>query len=73
MNERTPHRCPVCEGRGSVPPGFYRLTCYSTTALTVELCRTCAGGGLVWEPRHSWGPLPDYNTLPVPPGSQQDR
>lgn len=46
----TPHRCPVCDGRGNVPYGFYSgQPVGSTTAAPLpEPCRSCAGSGLVW-------------------------
>jgi len=44
-----PHKCPVCNGRGCVPSGFYTYNNYhSTTALLTEMCRTCNGKGIVW-------------------------
>lgn len=48
--ERTPHSCPVCNGTGKVPAGFYDLhnTDHSTTPTTPETCRTCNGEGIVW-------------------------
>lgn len=38
----TPSRCPVCEGRGTVPAGFY-----TAGATDAETCRTCGGSGMV--------------------------
>lgn len=47
----TPHTCPVCNGNGLVPNGFYRQTSgtWSTSDSTPEKCRTCNGIGIVWE------------------------
>ena len=47
---REPHRCPVCQGNGLVPNGFYRQTsrAWSTSDATPEQCKSCAGSGLVW-------------------------
>lgn len=47
-----PHKCPVCEGRGTVPHGFYNSVHYSctVTAANRETCKTCWGLGIVWEP-----------------------
>lgn len=42
-----PHRCPVCEGRGTVPAGFYSRVTYAAGA-TPETCATCSGRGIVW-------------------------
>ncbi len=48
--ELTPHRCPVCDGSGLVPEGFYMQTSghWSTTVTMPEQCRTCGGTGVVW-------------------------
>jgi len=45
-----PHRCPVCNGNGLVPNGFYMQTSghWSTTSITPETCRSCNGTGIVW-------------------------
>jgi len=42
----TPHKCPVCDGRGVVPLGFYQIYGnYSTTdGRHDEPCRSCANG-----------------------------
>lgn len=47
-----PHTCPVCSGNGLVPNGFYSQTLrtWSTTTVTPEMCKTCTGTGIVWEP-----------------------
>jgi len=46
----TPHRCPICNGNGLVPNGFYNQTSgyWSTTSLNAEKCRTCNGTGVIW-------------------------
>ena len=45
-----PHRCPVCNGYGLVPNGFYMQTSghWSTSSITPETCRSCNGTGIVW-------------------------
>lgn len=43
---RVPHRCPVCEGRGFLPSGFYAGASSASTA--PEGCRSCRGTGVVW-------------------------
>ena len=41
-------RCPVCNGRGVVKPGFYNLG--DTTSLAIETCRSCGGKGYIIVP-----------------------
>lgn len=42
----TLQRCPVCEGRGNVPTGFYtRATGATSTA--PETCQACDGKGIL--------------------------
>jgi len=40
----TPHRCPVCDGRGTVPFNFYSGSTLASNTSPVE-CRSCAGKG----------------------------
>lgn len=49
--ETEPYRCPVCNGRGFVPGGFYSSTSdvWITGTLATEVCRTCQGKGVVWK------------------------
>ncbi len=50
MNKK-PYTCPVCNGTGLVPNGFYN-NIYGfgvTSDLTPETCRSCTGTGLVWD------------------------
>lgn len=49
-NSLAPHRCPVCNGNGLVPNGFYMQTSgyWSTSSITPETCRSCNGTGIVW-------------------------
>lgn len=44
-----PHRCPVCNGKGLVPNGFYMQTSgnWSTSSITPETCRSCSGSGII--------------------------
>ena len=60
-----PYLCPVCEGRGSVPPGFYSPgTTYDVTQR--ETCRTCSGMGIVWAPGPSdWNYIIPGTRLPA--------
>lgn len=45
-----PYKCPVCDGRGFVPNGFYNTTTqeYVSVNTTPETCRSCGGTGVVW-------------------------
>ena len=46
----TPHRCPICQGQGTVPPGFYEeLNTGTSISSNRPICRTCGGSGLLWE------------------------
>ena len=49
-SSKTPHRCPVCYGKGLVPNGFYNTVIkYDSTMSTApETCRSCNGTGIVW-------------------------
>jgi hypothetical protein len=45
--------CPVCRGRGRVPPGFYSaigVDFWTTSTLDPEPCRSCSGEGYVVVP-----------------------
>lgn len=46
-----PYRCPVCNGNGKVPNGFYNQTSvyWSSTSTAPEICRSCNGSGIVWD------------------------
>lgn len=46
-NSTAVYRCPVCQGTGLVPNGFYSHTSghWSTTSVSPEKCRTCNGTG----------------------------
>lgn len=46
----TPHKCPVCNGNGLVPNGFYLQTSgnWSSSSITPEACRSCNGTGIIW-------------------------
>lgn len=48
---KTPHRCPICEGHGNVPGGWYTtlpgVNCFSSTAVS-EPCRSCNSTGILW-------------------------
>lgn len=44
-----PYKCPVCEGRGLVPQGFYNLHLTGISGSTApETCKTCNGQGILW-------------------------
>jgi hypothetical protein len=45
-----PYRCPVCNGNGLVPNGFYSQTSggWASASTAPETCRSCDGSGFVW-------------------------
>lgn len=49
-DHKKPYRCPVCNGSGLAPNGFYNQTSghWLTTSFTPETCRSCNGTGIVW-------------------------
>lgn len=72
------HKCPVCNGRGTVPPGFYDD---GTTTDVRQTCRACGGKGVIIVPEPSiypsckparrpiyppWGPSPTPRPFPIP-------
>jgi len=42
-----PHRCPVCEGRKTVPRNFYSRS-EATDGTAPVQCESCNGSGMVW-------------------------
>lgn len=53
----SPYKCPVCDGIGTVPEGFYNRPPtvdwnpphVGTSSVPVrETCRSCAGRGILW-------------------------
>lgn len=45
----TPKKCPVCDGKGIVPNGFYNFNInYTAISTSPEKCRTCDGKGILW-------------------------
>lgn len=52
--KQAPVKCPVCNGTGSVPQGFYAgidpvfLSQPTTAHIVQEGCRTCNGRGIVY-------------------------
>jgi hypothetical protein len=46
---KTPHKCPICLGRGTVPKGFYSSTGDSWFSDGLfEPCKQCVGTGIIW-------------------------
>ena len=41
-------KCPVCEGRGHVPQGFYLDLCTTTGTCAPIMCRACQGKGFIF-------------------------
>lgn len=50
LKANMPYKCPVCNGRGTMPNGFYMGTQgqWSTTNASPEQCRSCNGKGIIW-------------------------
>ena len=48
--KQIPHKCPVCNGVGKVPIGYYNANQrFSTTSsATPETCKSCSGKGIVY-------------------------
>lgn len=44
----TPHRCPVCHGRGTVPENFYSRLGVGANSNDLTMCRACSGAGALW-------------------------
>jgi hypothetical protein len=49
---RQPYVCPVCNGNGLRPPGFYSQVSgiWTDSSTALEKCRSCDGTGVVWQP-----------------------
>jgi DnaJ-class molecular chaperone len=49
-NDSTPHRCPICYGKGKVPYEFYSMRGQEqwTTDAIPQKCRSCNGTGIVF-------------------------
>ncbi len=66
----TPHNCPTCGGRQTVPGSFYGDR--GSSAPCAVTCRTCNGAGIVWEPEYpetiEASPFPEitYSTRYLP-------
>ena len=46
-------KCPVCNGRGIVPQGFYMVPegqDFSSSSTAPETCKTCSGSGIILKP-----------------------
>ena len=44
------YKCPVCDGRGNVPSGFYSSNPNISRRTNVgEVCRSCNGNGFIWK------------------------
>lgn len=44
-----PYKCPVCDGIGQLPIGFYNPYSTGSTASAIqETCKTCSGQGIIW-------------------------
>lgn len=45
---KIPFVCPVCQGRKTVPAGFYNGLEGISTSITPEPCQSCNAMGIVW-------------------------
>ena len=46
--ERKPYCCPVCNGRGVLPQGFYNTSeRFASSSLADIQCRSCNGRGII--------------------------
>lgn len=53
---RVPFLCPVCQGRGVVPAGFYQACHHGVTSDAADQqCKSCRGEGIVWGDSHEEG------------------
>lgn len=44
-----PYKCPICNGTGIVPGGFYfSVNGYYSSTNTTEMRRQCQGSGIIW-------------------------
>lgn len=57
-----PHLCPVCNGTGNVPKGFYEGL---NNATGIEECKTCKSWGIVWDYLNSEYHLYSINEVKV--------
>ena len=54
----TPHKCPVCGGRGYVGKDFYGID--DSTGSSEKQCRSCSGSGIIHSPGISTNPDVKY-------------
>ena len=56
---KIPYKCPVCNGNGLVPNGFYMQTTgeWASTSVSPEPCRSCGGNGIVYGSQYSEGKM----------------
>jgi len=49
LSSKIPHKCPVCEGRGILPLGFYNNYPHQSLTYNIpETCKSCGGAGIIW-------------------------
>ena len=65
MTHRCPHRCPVCNGSGSVDEHFYKQSPLAGTTLNRVPCRSCGGAGVVWHEAETVEASPRYVTASI--------
>jgi hypothetical protein len=59
-----PYLCPICNGHGIVPGGFYTaMGPYSTSNTISEICRLCGGNGILWSRLERIEKIPKINEI----------
>jgi hypothetical protein len=46
--ELKPFKCPICAGKGKLPPGFYSWNNTTSSSCCEETCKPCKGTGIIW-------------------------
>ena len=62
----TPHTCPVCHGRGTVPGNFYSRLGVGANSNDLTTCRACSGAGVLWRPSVPYVPEPPEKPKDAP-------
>jgi hypothetical protein len=52
IHYQVPYCCPICNGKGIVPQGFYSTGYdggYLSNSTTPDTCKSCGGTGIIWK------------------------